>query len=86
MITEELSQEKAICHSFNVTEQLNFYKEKMHQVEVEKQRKDRENRELRNCLNKLESELVEKSQKVEYFNKLQIDDPSIPVTLYFPTK
>ncbi len=63
----------------DVQSQLKYYEEKMNQIALEKKRKEKENEELRNCLNKLANELTEKEKRIEYFSKLQIDDPSAVV-------
>lgn len=55
----------------------------MEQIEVERKRKERENHELRVCLDKLATELNEKEKTIEYFSKLQIDDPSAAVKIEF---
>ncbi len=64
---------------YSIQERLKYYEEKVEQIEDERQRKERENLELRMCINKLTNELTEKESKIKYFSKLQIDDPSAPV-------
>ena len=51
----------------------------MNKITNEKKVKEDENEELRQYLDKLKNELKEKEDKIAYYNKLVIEDPSIPV-------
>jgi len=59
--------------------QLKYYEERMKQIEEERLKKEKENVELKNYLERLQNDLKEKEHKIQYYNKIQIDDPRLDV-------
>ena len=53
---------------------LKYYEQKAKQAEEERLEKERENKELRDCLIKLTRELTEKEKQINLYGRLLIND------------